>query len=102
MSYRQFAAWRVWSLEPTVDQLLSMQVTQYLDAILHMFDKSYKGKPLSEYGVGPRPAVKVPVLTPGVVGNRVPHADGEWFPHPLTAEEVKRAKSKGGMRSIGG
>ncbi len=93
MTHRQYVAWHAWmNLEqsrPSRSDHYLMQVAQYLDNILHMFDKMWKGKALSEYTVpfgGSK--VKAPEWKPG----KVPVSEGEWLPHPLSKEEVERAR----------
>jgi|HubBroStandDraft_2_1064218.scaffolds.fasta_scaffold04681_11 hypothetical protein len=91
MTQRQFDAWNAWiaSEQPTRPELYLAQLAQYLDAILHMFDKSFKAKELDKYTLGAVERVKAPEKRPG----RVPVVDGEWWPHPLTKEEAEAAKA---------
>jgi hypothetical protein len=70
-----------------------MQIAQYLDSILHMFEKNYQTKALKEYAIpfGTGEKAKTPKKLPG----KVPLSEGEWWPHPLTKAEVES-----GIKSI--
>jgi hypothetical protein len=95
MTYRQYRAWYAWlNMEqnrPSRSDHYLMVLSQRLDNIEHMFDKSWKGKALENYKIpfgSEIGAVKAPEKKPG----KVPCGDGEWWPHPLTKTEVESGR----------
>lgn len=95
MTFRQFLAWNEHLAadmnQPSRADYYAMHQTQLLDAIYHWFDKKWENKKLEHYKqefVKPEPA-KVSERKPG----KVPYQEGEWWPHPLTKEEVEAGKA---------
>jgi len=97
MTYRQYLAWREWyAMQESVpdrsdkyQMQLAMQLEKIHQLLASRWVENFKPTKLSieDFAIkyGEREPYKEPEKKPG----KIPYTEGEWWPHPLTKEEVQ-------------
>lgn len=99
MTHRQYVAWQEWlkieQNQPDRGDHYVMQLTMQVEKIIRMWTKNTNGMKLSEFHIpfgAQTTTAPVKVEGPRSKKTPIPLADGEWYPHPLSAEEIAEAK----------